>query len=53
VIKNHRSFPTDEAAMKVIYLAIHNISKKWTMPIKDWKAALKRFAIAYEDRFPH
>jgi putative transposase len=52
VIKNHRSFPTDEAAMKVIYLAIHNISKKWTMPIRDWKAALNQFAIAYEDRFP-
>jgi putative transposase len=51
VIKNHRSFPTDEAAMKVIYLAMDNIAKKWTMPIKDWKAALNRFAIVYEDRF--
>jgi putative transposase len=51
VIKNHRSFPTDDAAMKVVYLAIENIAKKWTMPIKDWKAALNRFAIAYEDRF--
>lgn len=51
VIKNHRAFPTDESALKVVYLAIHNISKKWTMPIKDWKAALNRFAITYEDRF--
>jgi putative transposase len=51
VIKNHRSFPTDDAALKVIYLAMENIAKKWTMPIKDWKAALNRFAIAYEDRF--
>jgi putative transposase len=51
VIKNHRSFPTDDAAMKVIYLAMENIAKKWTMPIKDWKAALNCFAIAYEDRF--
>jgi putative transposase len=50
VIKNHRSFPTDEAAMKVIYLAIHNISKKWTMPIKDWKAALNRFALPAAQR---
>lgn len=33
VIKNHRAFPTDESAMKVIYLAIHNIAKKWTMPL--------------------
>jgi putative transposase len=44
VLRNHRSFPTDESALKVIYLAIHNLSKKWTMPIRDWKAALNRFA---------
>jgi putative transposase len=52
VLRNHRSFPTDESAMKVIYLAIHNISKKWTMPIRDWKRALNRFAIEFEGRFP-
>lgn len=52
VLRNHRSFPTDESAMKVIYLAMHNISKKWTMPIRDWKSALNRFAIEYEGRFP-
>ena len=52
VLRNHRSFPTDESAMKVIYLAIHNLSKKWTMPIRDWKAALNRFAIEFEGRFP-
>jgi len=52
VLKVHRSFPTDEAAMKVIFMAINNISKKWTMPIKDWKAALQRFAIEFEGRFP-
>lgn len=52
VLRNHRSFPTDESAMKVIYLAIANISKKWTMPIRDWKGALNRFAIEFEGRFP-
>jgi putative transposase len=52
VLRNHRSFPTDESVMKVIYLAIHNISKKWTMPIRDWKSALNRFAIEFEGRFP-
>jgi putative transposase len=52
VLRNHRSFPTDESAMKVVYLAIANISKKWTMPIRDWKAALNRFAIEFEGRFP-
>jgi putative transposase len=52
VLKNHHSFPTDESAMKVIYLEIANISKKWTMRIRDWKAALNRFAIEFEGRFP-
>lgn len=52
VLKNHRAFPTDESALKVIYLAIQNISKKWTMPIRDWRPALNQFAIAYDDRFP-
>jgi putative transposase len=52
VLRNHRSFPTDESVMKVIYLAIQNVAKKWTMPIRDWKRALNRFAIEFEGRFP-
>ena len=52
VLKNHRTFPTDEAAPKVVYLAIQNIAKKWTMPLRDWKPALNRFAIEFGDRFP-
>lgn len=52
VIKNHRAFPTDEAALKVIYLAMHNVAKKWTMPISNWKPALNRFAIEFGDRMP-
>ncbi|MBW4661365.1 MAG: transposase [Drouetiella hepatica Uher 2000/2452] len=52
VLRNHRSFPSDESAMKVIYWAIDHISKKWTMPIRDWKSALNRFAIEFEGRFP-
>jgi putative transposase len=52
VLRNHRHFPTDEAAMKVIFLALNNISKKWTMPIRDWKGALNRFAIEFEGRMP-
>lgn len=47
VIKNHRAFPTAESALKVVYLAIHNIAKKWTMPIRDWQPTLNRFAIEY------
>jgi len=52
VTRNHRIFPSDEAVYKVLYLAIQNISKKWTMPIRDWKPALNRFAIEFAGRFP-
>jgi len=52
VLRNHRSFPTDESALKVVYLAIANSSKKWTMPIRDWKSALNRLAIEFEGSFP-
>ncbi|MBA2733021.1 MAG: IS256 family transposase [Acidobacteria bacterium] len=52
IIKNRGSFPTDESALKLLYLALQNISRKWTMPIKEWKAALNRFAILFEDRMP-
>lgn len=52
IIKTRGSFPTDEAAMKLVYLALQNITKRWTMPVKDWRAALNRFAIQYEERMP-
>ena len=50
VIKTRSSFPTDEAVSKLFYLALNNISKKWTMPIRDWKGALNRFTIQFDDR---
>jgi transposase-like protein len=50
VIKTRSSFPTDEAVTKLFYLALRNISKKWTMPIRDWKAAMNRFTIQFEER---
>jgi transposase-like protein len=43
-------FPTDDSALKVFYLAIEAASKKWTMPIRNWKAAMNRFMIEFEDR---
>lgn len=52
VLRQRRSFPTDDSALKVIYLALANLSKKWTMPIRNWKDALNRFAIEFEGRFP-
>jgi putative transposase len=48
--KNRGSFPSDEALLKLFYLALRNISKKWTMPIRDWKAALTRFTIQFGER---
>ncbi|OYX28769.1 MAG: IS256 family transposase [Hydrogenophilales bacterium 32-62-9] len=50
ITKNRGSFPSDEALLKLFYLALRNISQKWTMPIRDWKAALTRFTIQFEDR---
>ena len=48
--KNRGSFPSDEALLKLFYLALKNISQKWTMPIRDWKAALNRFTIEFGER---
>ena len=52
VTKTRGSFPTDEAALKLLYLALQNITRKWTMPLRDWRAALNRFALEYEGRIP-
>ena len=49
-VKKRKLFPTDDSALKVIYLAIQQASKKWTMPIRNWKLALNRFMIEFEDR---
>lgn len=53
VTKNRGSFPNDEAMFKLLYLALRNIAKKWTLPIRDWKAAMNRFSILFEDRMPN
>ena len=50
ITKTRRSFPTDDSVMKILYLALHQISKKWTMPIRDWKTAMSQFMIMYSDR---
>jgi len=53
VTKNRSSFPTDDAIFKILYLAIRNASKKWTMPIKEWGQALNQFAIEFgKERVP-
>jgi len=50
VTKNRGSFPNDEAMFKLLYLALNNIAKKWTMPIRAWRAALTRFVILFNGR---
>lgn len=50
VTKNRASFPNDDAVKKLMYLALKNISKKWTMPIRDWGTAINQFAIRFEGR---
>jgi len=52
ITKNRGAFPSDDALLKLFYLALQNISQKWTMPIRDWKAALNRFIIQFDDRMP-
>ena len=50
VTKTRGSFPNDDAIFKILYLALKNASKKWTMPIRNWKEAMNHFAILFENR---
>ena len=52
VTKNRNSFPNDESAVKLLYMALQNIMKKWTMPIRNWSLAVHQFAIRFGDRVP-
>ena len=50
--KNRSLFSNDEAVFKLMYLGLRNISKRWTLPIRNWSAALNQFAILFEGRVP-
>ena len=50
--RNRKQYPNAASAIKLVYLAIHEASKRWTLPIRNWKAALNHFAILFEDRLP-
>lgn len=50
--RNRKIYPNEDSALKIVYMAIHQASRKWTMPIHHWKAALNHFAILYEGRLP-
>jgi len=52
LIRNRKIFPSEDSAIKHVYVAIEEASKKWTMPISNWKPALNHFAIMFEDRMP-
>ena len=51
VLKNRGHFPSDEAATKLIYLALQNITRKWKNPQITWRAAISQFAIQFDSRF--
>lgn len=51
IIKTRGHFPSDDAASKLIWLALRNITADWSRAAHDWKAAMNQFAILYEDRF--
>ena len=51
IIKSRGHFPSDDAASKLIWLALRNITADWGRAAKDWKEAMNQFAILYEDRF--
>lgn len=50
--RNRKIYPNEQSALKLIYMAISEASKKWTKPIHHWKQALNHFAILYEERMP-
>ena len=50
--RNRKIYPNEESALKLVFMAIREASKKWTKPIHHWKQALNHFAILYEDRVP-
>jgi len=52
VLKNRGSFPNEDAVIRLVYLALRNISAKWNLPIRDWALAMNRFAIMFEGRMP-
>ncbi len=51
-INNRKLLPNNQSAMKVVFLAIEAASKRWTMPIRHWNAAMNRFMIDFPDRIP-
>lgn len=51
--RNRKPYPNAESALKLVDMAIHEASKKWTMPVVGWKASLNHFAILFEGHRPN
>jgi putative transposase len=51
IVKTRGHFPTDEAATKLLWLALRNITRRWTMPVRPWREAMSQFALLYQERF--
>ncbi len=49
--KSKAIFPTADSIRKVVYMSVSEISKKWSMPVRDWRLAYAQLAILFEDRF--
>lgn len=52
ILKTKGAFPNEEAVIKLMYLALRNIAKKWTLPVQHWKEALNQLAVRFEKRLP-
>lgn len=52
VLRQRKAFPNDEAILKVLYLALHNVARNWKRPVHNWKQALNQFSIRFGDRIP-
>ena len=50
--RNRKIYPNEESALKIVYMAIREASRRWTMPVRHWKQALNHFAILFENRLP-
>jgi transposase-like protein len=51
IIKTRGHFPNDDAATKLIWLALRNVTSRWTMPVRPWREAMNQFAVLYPDRY--
>lgn len=52
VLQGRSAFPNDESIVKLLYMGLQRVAKKWTQPIREWKAALNQFVILFGERVP-